>query len=84
MRTIIDLPEDQLEALDGICRRERISRAEAIRRGVALLIREGGSVDVRAAFGLWRERAEDGLAYQQRLREEWGEVFNSRGRKGRR
>jgi hypothetical protein len=29
MRTIIDLPADQLDALDGICRRESISRAEA-------------------------------------------------------
>ena len=84
MRTIIDLPADQLEALDGICRREQISRAEAIRRGVALLIRDGGNPAARAAFGLWRERGEDGLAYQRRLRREWGEVFNSRGRKGRR
>ena len=83
MRTIIDLPADQLEALDGICRREQISRAEAIRRGVALLIREGGNLSPRAAFGLWKGRAEDGLAYQQRLRQEWGDVFNSRGRKRR-
>lgn len=84
MRTIIDLPTDQLEALDSLCKREQISRAEAIRRGVALLIREGGNPGARAAFGLWRDRGEDGLSYQQRLRREWGEVFNSRGRKGRR
>jgi polyphosphate kinase len=39
VRTIIELPEDQLGALDGICRRESISRAEAIRRAVDLLVR---------------------------------------------
>lgn len=83
MRTIIDLPHDQLEALDGICRREQISRAEAIRRAVALLIREGGNLNPRAAFGLWKDRAEDGLAYQTRLRQEWGDAFHSRGRKRR-
>ena len=25
------------------------------------------------AFGLWRQRPEDGLEYQHRLREEWGQ-----------
>ena len=81
MRTIIDLPVDQVEALDTICRREQISRAEAIRRAVSMLIRE--AADPGDAFGLWRERAEDGLAYQQRLRREWSDTFNSRGRKDR-
>jgi hypothetical protein len=73
MRTIIDLPEDQLEALDGICRRESISRAEAIRRAVGLLVRDRAAGASHAAFGLWRgARAVDGLTYQDRLRQEWG------------
>jgi hypothetical protein len=28
LRTIIDLPEAQVEALDALCRRDNISRAE--------------------------------------------------------
>ena len=71
VRTIIELPDQQLAALDGICRREGISRAEAIRRAVALLVQQrtpGGTGD---AFGLWRGRRRDGVAYQQRLRREW-------------
>ena len=72
MRTIIDLPTDQLSALDGICRAESISRAEAIRRAVALLVRDRAAGASRAAFGLWREkRPVDGLEYQQRVRAEW-------------
>jgi hypothetical protein len=72
MRTIIELPDDQIEALDGICRQERISRAEAIRRAVALLVSQRGADASGAAFGLWRTgRRGDGLAYQQRLRREW-------------
>ena len=72
MRTIIDLPEDQLHALDGICRREEISRAEAIRRAVALLVRHRGAGASGIAFGLWRgKRRVDGLRYQERLRGEW-------------
>ena len=73
VRTIIDLPGGQLEALDRICRRESISRAEAIRRAVDLLVKERAAVVSPLAFGLWRDRpAEDGLQYQQRLRQEWG------------
>ncbi len=71
VRTIIELPQDQLDALDGICRRERISRAEAIRRAVALLVRQRQPGLDGGAFGLWRERSRDGLDYQQRLRREW-------------
>ena len=71
MRTIIDLPDEQLEALDGICRRDGISRAEAIRQAVTLLMRQrAGRSGV--AFGIWRGRRKvDGLDYQQRLRREW-------------
>ena len=73
VRTIIDLPGDQLDALDGICRRESISRAEAIRRAVDLLVRDRAAGASHAAFALWRgSRAVDGLAYQRRLRKEWG------------
>jgi hypothetical protein len=73
VRTIIELPEEQLDALDGICRRESISRAEAIRRAVDLLVRDRAAGASRAAFGLWKgAKAIDGLVYQERLRGEWG------------
>jgi ribbon-helix-helix CopG family protein len=71
MRTIIELPEDQLEALDALCRRDSISRAEAIRRAVGALIRSRPAPERERAFGLWRGRGEDGLAYQRRARREW-------------
>ena len=34
VRTIIDLPDDQLRKLSDYCQREHVSRAEAIRRAV--------------------------------------------------
>jgi metal-responsive CopG/Arc/MetJ family transcriptional regulator len=72
MRTIIDLPVEQLEALDGICRLDRISRAEAIRQAVTLLMRQRGAGRSGMAFGIWRGTHQvDGLKYQERLRREW-------------
>jgi hypothetical protein len=70
MRTIIELPEKVLKALSGICRREKISRAEAMRRAVeAYTSRKQPTTD--EAFGIWRTRDLDGLAYQEALRTEW-------------
>jgi hypothetical protein len=81
MRTIIDLPDDQLERLDAHCRSEGISRAEGIRRAVAAHIRTiPGSAP--AAFGLWAGRRVDGLAYEREIRREWpGETPRGRARR---
>jgi len=73
MRTIIELPQEQLDALDGICRREQISRAEAVRQAVALLVEQKCGAMRTSAFGLWRDRGIDGLTYQQRIRSEWSD-----------
>ena len=71
MRTIIDLPATQLDGLDALCRSEGLSRAEAIRRAVAALLQRYHASRTRQAYGLWRGRKVDGLAYQRTLRREW-------------
>ena len=71
MRTIIDLPEQQYEALKALAKREKASRAELVRRALAeYLARRTPQVEDEA-FGVWSERKVDGLAYQERLRQEW-------------
>ena len=71
MRTIIELPGDQLDALADLCRAEGISRAEAIRRAVLSYVRGARSKALTSAFGLWRDRPIDGLEYERQLRDEW-------------
>lgn len=71
MRTIIELPEDQVEALASLCRSEGISRAEAIRRAVAHYMGQRRHATVAAAFGLWRDRPIDGLEFERELRDDW-------------
>jgi hypothetical protein len=71
MRTIIEVPAEQLEALAELCRRENISRAEAIRRAIAAHVGRARRDAAAPAFGLWRDRAIDGLAYERRFRQEW-------------
>lgn len=71
MRTIIDLPPHQVDSLEEICKRERLSRAEVIRRAVAQYIVEHRLSPAEDAFGLWRDREVEGVSYQRKLRREW-------------
>lgn len=54
VRTIVDLPEEQIRKLTLLCRRERISRAEAIRRAVARYLRVLPASDLGSFFGASR------------------------------
>jgi metal-responsive CopG/Arc/MetJ family transcriptional regulator len=72
MRTIIDLPEQQLAALGAFCERERISRAEAIRRAVEAWLASRLPAERASAFGAW-ERGEDSRKIVDDLRAEWEE-----------
>lgn len=75
MRTIVELPDTQIKALARFCRREGISRAEAIRRAVDKLVAGGERTEaqqnMRAGFGLWQGRQPDGRGYVEALRAEW-------------
>ncbi len=73
MRTLVDIPEQDLESLNSISKSEKVSRAEVVRRAISNYLaqhkRKGSGID--EAFGLWAGKGEDGLAYQERIRSEW-------------
>lgn len=73
MRTLVDIPEQDLKLLNSISKTEKVSRAELIRRAITAYVapRQQKWSGIDAAFGLWADRKEDGLAYQERLRKEW-------------
>jgi metal-responsive CopG/Arc/MetJ family transcriptional regulator len=71
MRTLVDIPDSLLEEVDDVARREKLSRAEAVRRAIREYVaqRRGGRAD--AAFGIWKSRQVDGLDYENSVRGEW-------------
>jgi Arc/MetJ-type ribon-helix-helix transcriptional regulator len=80
MRTIVDIPSEQLSQLDLWADSERISRAEAVRRALAQLLEREAQPKSAAVlgFGLWAQgkpvpAEQDGLRIQQALRDEWPE-----------
>lgn len=76
MRTIVDLPEDELRALKAAAKRDGVSQAEAIRRAIRAYLASRPAPDrASPAFGLWanRQDRQEGVAYQRALRDEWAE-----------
>ena len=71
MRTIIELPETQLERMRPVLKQEGISRAELIRRAVNEYLKHYPEESDDTAFGVRADRAKDGLDYQEELRSEW-------------
>jgi len=75
VRTVISLQPDDKRWLDEVADREGIPMTELIRRAVRLLrarqpINGRGINELLAATaGTWR--GEDGLTYQQKVRDEW-------------
>ena len=80
MRTIVDLPEEQIKALDLIGDDEKVSRTELVRRAVDLYLseekkkRSDAAVDQYHGFLKDVPEAFDGLEadeYVQKIRSEW-------------
>ena len=70
LRTIIDIPEPQVKALEDLSRGQNQSRAALIREAIQeYLARRRPQAD--DGFGLWGEGGVDGLAYQEKARSEW-------------
>jgi len=71
MRILTEIGSSQLKALDELSKREKTSRAALIRHAVEDFIARHQQGHQDDAFGLWGDRMTDGLAYQEKLRNEW-------------
>jgi predicted transcriptional regulator len=71
MRTIIEIPDEVIESLDRVGDSEQRSRAALIREAISEYLRRKSLPPVAAAFGIWKDRQVEGVAYQERLRNEW-------------
>lgn len=70
MRTIIDITDDQVKALDEISELEGTSRAALIRQAIDRMLVEDArrGEAAQAAFGLWSYAKKDGLEIEAGLR----------------
>ncbi|AFL90052.1 Ribbon-helix-helix protein, copG family [Terriglobus roseus DSM 18391] len=85
MQLTIDIPEQELGELDRLTVKTNASREEIVQQALrAFLTTESEQLPeplvkdpeerdaiLQAAFGSWKDFPEDGLAYQERMRQEW-------------
>ncbi|MCA8247177.1 ribbon-helix-helix protein, CopG family [Burkholderia multivorans] len=70
-RVLVDLSDGQLDELAVIVETEHRPRAAIIRDAIDAYIAVHKRPLADDVFGLWKDRAVDGLAYQEKLRSEW-------------
>lgn len=73
MRFLVDIPEDDLKWLDARAKEQGTSRAALIREAVTAYLETRSEDWLDKGFGLWAKYGfnEDGLDYENRLRDEW-------------
>lgn len=71
MRTIVDLPQNQVKILKRLSRAKSLSRAEIVRRALADYLHKIYSIEDKEVFGILSDFKRDSVEYQRELREEW-------------
>lgn len=71
MRTLVDIGEAELEALDRLAKEGNVSRASVIRSAIGDYLARNVKDRQSAAFGLWKQDPVDGLKFQNEIRSEW-------------
>ena len=69
VRTLIDIPDRQVEDLAAICATKKLPRTEVIRQAITAYIATQRPVATEA-FGRWGDKTIDGGKYQKKIRAE--------------
>ncbi len=71
MRTLVDIGETDITALDSLARKRDQARAVLIREAISDYLARHLQAGQADAFGLWSSGTKDGLAFQEAIRAEW-------------
>jgi predicted transcriptional regulator len=74
MRTLVDIPEEDIKKLDALAKRQGKSRAAEIRDAIKLYLinNSDGNDWIARGAGYWKDRADigDAVEYQRAMRED--------------
>ena len=70
MKALIEIPDDELEEIDKLCKKRKISRTKFALLAMRELKKRWANHEVQKAFGLWKKNPVDPLRFQQKQRED--------------
>jgi predicted transcriptional regulator len=73
MRTLVDIPDEDVKQLDALAAQSKRSRAAEIRDAIRLHIARKSNNDwIERGAGYWKDRTDigDGVEYQRAMRED--------------
>jgi hypothetical protein len=71
VRTLVDIPNDELESLNALSKAGGVSRAESIRRAIKAYVDANRPPAKHEGFGLWKDKGIDTDEYLRKIRSEW-------------
>jgi hypothetical protein len=71
VRTLVDIPNGELEALNALSKSRSVSRAELVRQAIKAFLESNSPTPKIDGFGLWKGKNIDGLEFQRKIRAEW-------------
>ena len=74
MRTLVDIPASELEALNVLSKAEGVSRAELVRQAIKAFIGANRPAPPVDGFGLWKDKGIDTDEYLRKIRTEWDPI----------
>ncbi len=82
MRTLVDIPDEDIQWLDLKASQEGKSRAALVREAVTKYRSSESRQGIQRYFGLWsgRDDVGDGLDYQRKMRAEWDREWDNDAR----
>jgi hypothetical protein len=78
MRTLVDIPDSELETLNALSKSEGVSRAESIRRAIKAYVELKTPLPkLEDGFGLWKDKGIDTDEYLRKIRAEWDREWDA-------
>jgi predicted transcriptional regulator len=73
MKTLVDIPDEDIEKLDALASKAKRSRAATIREAIKLYLVQQNSNDwIERGYGYWADREDigDGVEYERAIRDD--------------
>lgn len=71
MKALVDIPTVDIQRLNALKKKRKVSRAALVREAISLYLKAVTIDGATNVFGIWSEHKEDAVKQQRKMRAEW-------------